>query len=214
EPRASARGVRPRGGRCRAEGGVRRRGRSPPEHVSRRPRARKLRRCRGLEPPSSRDSPDRMARFWPSCCWRRGTASPAWGGANWDDRLGCWEHLRERVELVRGDLLEPSSLRAAIRGSRPREIYHLAAPSFVPASWELPWETISAIAGSAAAILEEVRGLDEGTRVFLSASGAIFGEAPESPQREDTPCRPVTPYAIAKLAAHELVGALRTRHPP
>src|SRR5262249_9386648 len=82
---------------------------------------------------------------------------------------------------------------------------------FVPASWELPWETISAIAGSAAAILEEVRDLDEGTRVFLSASGAIFGEAPESPQREDTPCRPVTPYAIAKLAAHELVGALRTR---
>jgi GDPmannose 4,6-dehydratase len=125
--------------------------------------------------------------------------------------LGCSEHLRERVELVRGDLLEPSSLRAAIRGSRPREIYHLAAPSFVPASWELPWETISAIAGSAAVILEEVRDLDEGTRVFLSASGAIFGDAPESPQREDTPCRPVTPYGIAKLAAHELVGAVRDR---
>jgi GDPmannose 4,6-dehydratase len=47
------------------------------------------------------------------------------------------------------------------------------------------------------------------TRVFVSASGAIFGEAPESPQREDTPCRPTTPYAIAKLAAHQLVGAMR-----
>jgi GDPmannose 4,6-dehydratase len=46
-------------------------------------------------------------------------------------------------------------------------------------------------------------------RVFVSASGAIFGDAPESPQREDTPCRPTTPYAIAKLAAHQLVGALR-----
>jgi GDPmannose 4,6-dehydratase len=128
-----------------------------------------------------------------------------------EDSLGCSEHLRERVELVRGDLLEPSSLRAAIRGSRPGEIYHLAAPSFVPASWELPWETISAIAGSAAVILEEVRDLDDGTRVFLSASGAIFGDAPESPQREETPCRPVTPYAIAKLAAHELAGAIRAR---
>ena len=47
------------------------------------------------------------------------------------------------------------------------------------------------------------------TRVFVSASGAIFGDAPESPQREDTPCRPSNPYAIAKLAAHQLVGALR-----
>ena len=45
--------------------------------------------------------------------------------------------------------------------------------------------------------------------MFVSASGAIFGDARESPQREDTPCRPTTPYAIAKLAAHELVGALR-----
>jgi GDPmannose 4,6-dehydratase len=48
--------------------------------------------------------------------------------------------------------------------------------------------------------------------VFVSASGAIFGDAPESPQREDTPCRPSSPYAIAKLAAHQLVGVLRARH--
>ncbi len=66
-----------------------------------------------------------------------------------------------------------------------------------------------AIAGSCAAILEAVRDVDRETRVFVAASGAIFGEAPESPQREDTPCRPTTPYAIAKLAAHQLVGALR-----
>ena len=46
--------------------------------------------------------------------------------------------------------------------------------------------------------------------MFVPASGAIFGDAPESPQREDTPCRPTNPYAIAKLAAHQLVGALRT----
>jgi GDPmannose 4,6-dehydratase len=49
-------------------------------------------------------------------------------------------------------------------------------------------------------------------RVFASASGSMFGEAPESPQREDTPCRPTTPYAIAKLAAHQLVGAMRERY--
>ncbi len=124
--------------------------------------------------------------------------------------LGCSEHLRGRVELVEGELLDPPTLYAAIERVRPEEVYHLAAPSFVPASWERPGETIRAIAGSCAAILEAVREIDPTMRVFVSASGAIFGEAPESPQREDTPCRPTTPYAIAKLAAHDLAGVVRT----
>ncbi len=92
---------------------------------------------------------------------------------------------------------------------RPDELYHLASPSFVPASWESPRETLAAIAGSCAAILETVRDLGDGMRVFVPASGAIFGDAGEWPQNERTPCRPASPYAIAKLAAHELVGALR-----
>ncbi len=126
--------------------------------------------------------------------------------------LGCSEHLRDDLELLPGDLLDPNSLRLAVETVRPREIYHLAAPSFVPASWEHPGETIDAIAGSSAAILQAVRDLDEGTRVFVSASAAIFGDAPETPQREDTPCRPTNPYGIAKLAGHQLVGALRAQH--
>ena len=123
--------------------------------------------------------------------------------------LGSCEHLRDELELVSGDLLEPETLREAVRSARPSEIYHLAAPSFVPASWERPGETIRAIAGSCAAILEAVRDIDADTRVFVATSGGMFGDAPESPQREDTPCRPTTPYAIAKLAAHQLVGVLR-----
>jgi GDPmannose 4,6-dehydratase len=123
--------------------------------------------------------------------------------------LGCSEHVRGQVELLRGDLLQPATLREAIEHADASEVYHLAAPSFVPASWQRPGETLMAISGSAAAILEAVRDVDPATRVFVSASGAIFGDTGESPQREDTPCRPATPYAIAKLAAHELVGALR-----
>jgi GDPmannose 4,6-dehydratase len=125
--------------------------------------------------------------------------------------LGSSEHLRGQLELVRGELLEPDSLRAAVEQVRPSELYHLAAPSFVPASWQRPGETVGAIVGSCAALLEAVRDIDPGIRLFVSASGAIFGDAPESPQREDTPRRPTTPYAIAKLAAHELLGALRAR---
>ena len=126
-----------------------------------------------------------------------------------EQSLGCSEHLRERVDLVHGDLLQADSLRGTIERLRPREIYHLAAPSFQPDSWLRPGETISAIVGSTAAILETVRDLDPAIRVFASASGAIFGDARQSPQREDTPCRPESPYAIAKLAAHELMGTLR-----
>jgi len=126
--------------------------------------------------------------------------------------LGSAEHLREHVQTLEGELLEPQTLRDAIASVRPHEIYHLAAPSFVPDSWERPGESFAAIAGGCAAVLEAVRASDEGMRVFVPASAMIFGEAPESPQRESTPCRPRSPYAIAKLAAHELVGVLRERH--
>jgi GDPmannose 4,6-dehydratase len=127
------------------------------------------------------------------------------------ESLGASEHLRERIDLIAGDLLEPHTLRGAIEEVRPDELYHLAAPSFVPESWRRPGETVRAIAGSCAAILEATRDVHREMRVFVAASGSIFGDAPESPQREQTPCRPLHPYAIAKLAAHELVGAMR-RH--
>jgi GDPmannose 4,6-dehydratase len=123
--------------------------------------------------------------------------------------LGAGEHLRERIALVEGELLEPESLVAAIESVRPQELYHLAAPSFVPASWEDPARATAAIAGGTAAVLQAVRELDPSIRVFVASSGAIFGEALESPQNELTPARPANPYAIAKLAAHQLVGAIR-----
>jgi GDPmannose 4,6-dehydratase len=126
--------------------------------------------------------------------------------------LGCSEHLRGQLQLIGGDLLEPASLRRAIEAVQPREIYHLAGPSFVPASWERPEETLAAIAGSCAAVLQAVRDMDPAMRVFVSASGAIFGDAPDCPQREDTPCRPTTPYGVAKLAGHQLVGAMREHY--
>jgi GDPmannose 4,6-dehydratase len=155
------------------------------------------------------------------------------GGGDRD--LGCSEHLRDRVSLLAGDLLDASSLRAAVEEVRPHELYHLASPSFIPASWERPGEALAAIAGSTAALLEAVRetrgaagnGIEGGsarevegergdsgaprTRVFVAASGAMFGDAGRSPQDEETPCSPTTPYAIAKLASHQLVGAMR-RH--
>ncbi len=120
--------------------------------------------------------------------------------------------LRRDVSVVPGDLLDPASLRAALEATRPHELYHLAAPTFVPASWEDPTETVQAIAGGTAALLAAAHALDPGLRVWVAGSSEVFGDAGESPQHERSPMRPRTPYGVAKLAAHGLVGALREHH--
>lgn len=127
------------------------------------------------------------------------------------DSLGASEFLRDRIQIVRGDLLDPSSLSSAVRDVGPDEIYHLAAPSFVPESWRRPAQTLAAIAGSSATLLEAVRDTGAAARVFVAGSGAIYGATPDSPQREDSPCWPETPYASAKLAAHQIVGQMRAQ---
>jgi GDPmannose 4,6-dehydratase len=123
--------------------------------------------------------------------------------------LGASEHLSGSIAVLDGELLEPASLRAAIETARPEEIYHLAGLSYIPASWEEPVRAVEAIAGATATVLQSVRELDPSIRVFVAASGGIFGDAPECPQNELTPPRPRNPYGIAKLAAHQLVGAMR-----
>src|ERR1700761_4574491 len=65
-----------------------------------------------------------------------------------EDPLGWSEHLRDRVTLLSGDLMDDERLRAVIEQARPAELYHLAAPTFVPASWEKPRDTLAAIAGA------------------------------------------------------------------
>ena len=123
--------------------------------------------------------------------------------------LGSAEHLRGQVELLTGDVADPIAFADVISRAEASEIYHLAAPSFVPASWERPAETLAAIAGSAATLLTTVRERELPVRVLVASSSEIFGDAGESPQNEHTPCRPRSPYAVAKLAAHQLLGRLR-----
>jgi GDPmannose 4,6-dehydratase len=117
--------------------------------------------------------------------------------------------VRDRVALVAGDLLDPITLIDALGAVRPHELYHLAAPTFVPTSWEDPAEILEAIGGATATLLGAVRRLDPEMRVFVATSSEVFGDAGESPQSERSPMRPRSPYGVAKLAAHGLVGALR-----
>ncbi|MDW5593645.1 GDP-mannose 4,6-dehydratase [Conexibacter stalactiti] len=120
--------------------------------------------------------------------------------------------LEGRVALLPADLLVPETVRAAIAATQPDEIYHLAAPTFVPDSWEDPTEVVAAVAGGTAAVLAAAGALARDVRVLVAASSEVFGDAGVSPQSETAPMRPRSPYGVAKLAAHGLVGALRARH--
>jgi len=120
--------------------------------------------------------------------------------------------VRGRVEIVEADLRDGPGLRAAIARCAPHELYHLAAPSYVPDSWDDPTEAVVAIAGGTASVLAAALALAERPRVWVSTSSEIFGDAVESPQREDSVMRPRTPYGVAKLAAHGLVRTLREHH--
>jgi GDPmannose 4,6-dehydratase len=116
------------------------------------------------------------------------------------------------ARVVHGDLLDRDALAAAVAEVAPDELYHLAAPTFVPASWDDPSEVVAAIAGATGALLGAAHRTDPAMRVYVATSSEIFGDSGESPQHERSPMRPRTPYGVAKLAAHGLVGALRDRH--
>jgi GDPmannose 4,6-dehydratase len=124
---------------------------------------------------------------------------------------GSGAELPDGVSALTGDLLAPATVRAAVHDARPDELYHLAAPTFVPDSWEDPTETVAAIATATATLLAAAREVDPAMRVWVSTSSEVFGDAGESPQTERSPMRPRTPYGAAKLAAHGLVGAMRER---
>ena len=145
---------------------------------------------RAARPKRADHRADRAGRFLPGRA-AAGEAATAWSGssatATGQRGLGSAEHLRDQVELLERRRCSIRSLRAAIARAGASEIYHLAAPSFVPASWERPGETIAAIAGSTATLLTTVRELESPARVLVAASGEIFGDAAREPAERGQP---------------------------
>jgi GDPmannose 4,6-dehydratase len=117
--------------------------------------------------------------------------------------------VRGSLHLHEGDLLERGTLRAIVEATAPDEIYHLAAPTFVPDSWLALGDTLHGIAALTGELIDAVRDHAPRARVVVASSREIFGPSAPSPQREDTPCAPASPYGVAKLAAHQAVGLAR-----
>ena len=128
---------------------------------------------------------------------------------------GSYENLaaiQDQVELYEADLLNQTSLAQALRAARPTEVYNLAAPSFVPASWEQPVQTAEFAAVGATSLLEAIRLVDPAIRFYQASSSEIFGDPAEVPQTEATPLAPVTPYGVAKAYAHFSARSYRQRY--
>jgi GDPmannose 4,6-dehydratase len=114
------------------------------------------------------------------------------------------EHLRDRITLHQGDLLDQRSLVDALRASRPDEVYNLAAMSFVAVSWIQPTLTAEFTGVGVTRMLEAVREACPGTRFYQASSSEMFGKVRETPQTEATPFYPRSPYGVAKVYGHHI----------
>jgi len=128
------------------------------------------------------------------------------------ERFANIEHIRDDIRLVQGDMLDQMTLLDAVSQARPHELYNLAATSFVPASWNQPVMTAQFTAVGVTSMLEAIRIVDPYIRVYQASSSEIFGATSESPQSEQTPFRPHTPYGVAKLYGHLMVSSYRERY--
>ncbi|HEX9639013.1 MAG TPA: GDP-mannose 4,6-dehydratase [Acidobacteriota bacterium] len=124
------------------------------------------------------------------------------GTIRWRSRTENIDHLRDRLQLIEADLHDSSSLRRVLEIARPDRIFHLAAQSYVPASWTVPAETLDANITGQLNLFEAIRALRLEPRIQIACSSEEYGMVYEHelPIREDNPLRPLSPYAVSKVA--------------
>jgi GDPmannose 4,6-dehydratase len=112
------------------------------------------------------------------------------------------DHLRDRITLHQGDLLDQRSLVDTLRAAQPDEIYNLAAMSYVAASWIQPTLTAEFTGTGVTRLLEAMREVCPQARFYQASSSEMFGKVLEIPQTEATPFYPRSPYGVAKVYGH------------
>jgi GDPmannose 4,6-dehydratase len=112
------------------------------------------------------------------------------------------EHLRDRLELYQGDLLDQTSIASILDQVRPDEVYNLAAMSFVPTSWHKPVLTAEFTAVGVTRVLDALRQACPKARFYQASSSEMFGKVQQTPQSETTPFYPRSPYGVAKVYGH------------
>jgi GDP-4-dehydro-6-deoxy-D-mannose reductase len=129
------------------------------------------------------------------------------GSFRWRSKTDNIDHLRSKVTLVESDLRDLSSVRALLEAANPTHVIHLAAQSFVHASWKTPAETLTTNILAQVNLLEGLRGLKMSPRFLVVGSSEEYGhvEDDELPIKETNPLRPLSPYAVSKVG-QDLMG--------
>ncbi|KKN18900.1 hypothetical protein LCGC14_0951200 [marine sediment metagenome] len=112
------------------------------------------------------------------------------------------EHILDDIEIVPGDLLDQSSMEIVIKETKPDEVYNLAAMSFVPTSWKQPIFTSETTGLGVTRLLEAVRLVRPSARFYQASTSEMFGKVRQTPQDENTPFYPRSPYGISKVYGH------------
>ena len=120
--------------------------------------------------------------------------------------------LEDGDHVLRGSLTDSASLEAALRQSRPAEVYNLAAATSVAGSFLDPFTSSEVTGIGVLRLLEAVRHVDQSIRILQATSSEIFAGAESSPQDERTPLSPRSPYGVAKAFAHQMVAVYRESH--
>ncbi|USK57226.1 GDP-mannose 4,6-dehydratase [Cytobacillus solani] len=112
------------------------------------------------------------------------------------------KHIQNEIEFFSGDLRDMTSLAEAVQVIQPDEVYNLAAQSFVGDSWRQPIYTSEVTGLGVTNILESIRLSKPDARFYQASSSEMFGKVIETPQTENTPFYPRSPYGVAKVYGH------------
>jgi GDP-4-dehydro-6-deoxy-D-mannose reductase len=129
------------------------------------------------------------------------------GLIRWRSRMENILHIKDRIHLIEADLKDMGSLKKCLAGVQPDRIFHLAAQSFVPTSWICPAETFAINALGQINLFEAVLSLGISPKIQIAGSSEEYGlvNADEVPMKETNPLRPLSPYAVSKVA-QDLLG--------
>ena len=112
------------------------------------------------------------------------------------------KHLEGKIHFINGDLTDQNSLLRCLRESDPQEIYNLGAQSFVGESWNTPDQTSEVNGMGVLRMLEAIREDGEDRKFYQASTSEMFGKVQETPQNENTPFYPRSPYGVSKLYGH------------
>jgi GDP-4-dehydro-6-deoxy-D-mannose reductase len=124
------------------------------------------------------------------------------GLVRWRSRMENVIHIQDSVNFCEGDLKDSVSLKKCLAEIKPDRIFHLAAQSFVPTSWKCPSETFAINAIGQINLFEALLSLGLSPKIHVAGSSEEYGlvRPDELPMKETSPLRPLSPYAVSKVA--------------